>query len=222
MDNQTQQIETALDELDYDVVKNWLDKGGNVNAILEATQLTPLQDLLLRGAEPDEIASVNKLFNLLLAHDACINIPNVKDDFQPVFLAVKEGYVSAVKRLIEDGADVDLVDTDGYTPLLVAVEMNSYELTKLLVEKSSNATRHKSGGHWAYQPLGLAMNNLNFELINVLLKNGCDPYAKDNDRYQNIERLPTNLDSLHQEKINQILINNGFEYVYGKSDNNKT
>ena len=51
----------------------------------------------------------------------------------PLHPAVKEGHVTTVAALIDGGADVNVVEVDGQTPLYIAAEEGSGEIVRLLV-----------------------------------------------------------------------------------------
>jgi len=52
-----------------------------------------------------------------------------------MFLAASSGQIDIVKALIQAGADADLADSRGWTPLMVAVKNNNASLTRILVRE---------------------------------------------------------------------------------------
>lgn len=66
----------------------------------------------------------------------------IEGKISALLAASKRGHILCVKCLVENGADIDLCDTKGSTPLLVALQNNRYDLAKYLYEKGAdiNAT----------------------------------------------------------------------------------
>ena len=75
-----------------------------------------------------------------------------------------------VKRLISDGADVNMTD-DGWTPLMAAAEQGHVELAKLLIKHNAQVNVKDKNGKTA---LDVACFYGWDELIDLLLAKGCD------------------------------------------------
>ena len=56
----------------------------------------------------------------------------------PFFIATTKGHVNICQQLIRQGADIDLPDAQGCTPLMSATSSNNLELVKLLLESNAN------------------------------------------------------------------------------------
>ncbi|KAF3188341.1 hypothetical protein TWF788_001017 [Orbilia oligospora] len=94
----------------------------------------------------------------------------------PLFLAVAREHEMIVKLLLENGADIDLPETEGgLTPLLAAVLRNNLGLVKLL------GAEVNSTDNSGCIPLNIACYSGSEGAVKLLLKNGADIDAKDNN-----------------------------------------
>lgn len=79
--------------------------------------------------------------------------------------------------LIAKGANVNIRDFNGVTPLVLASNMNFVEGAELLIEKGARVNDANQAGE---TPLITAVHNRNVALIRILLKAGADPDRADN------------------------------------------
>lgn len=77
------------------------------------------------------------------------DVPEAQDLFQVIRLAVKSGNIEEVKRLIDNGADLDRQDKRGGTALLAAVYSQQVEMVKLLIESGADSSIADSVGNTA-------------------------------------------------------------------------
>ena len=73
---------------------------------------------------------------------------------EPLNEAAKEGDLDEVKRLIEDGANIEAKDASSATPLYNAVDRGHKELAELLILKGANINVNCTDG---YTPLHLSL-----------------------------------------------------------------
>lgn len=82
---------------------------------------------------------------------------------------------AAVRALVEKGADPNVAQPDGMTPLHWAVHHDDIEIAKLLIGAKSDP---KAMNRYGVTPLALACTNGNAQTIALLLDAGADPNAK--------------------------------------------
>ena len=90
-----------------------LEAGANPNTV-DDTGRTPL----IMAAESSHEFKVE----LLLQHNANVNIPELSGGFSPLYVASLWGSIETVKLLLDAGADVDYQRHNGKTALHAAVE----------------------------------------------------------------------------------------------------
>ena len=98
---------------------------------------------------------------------------------QPSLLyATKEGLFDIVKRLIENGKDLEEKDSLGRTPLHWAVLRKQHRIVEYLVEHGANVNSLTYNG---FSPLHFAIMNGDSEMIEYLLKHGSKTYYSSNE-----------------------------------------
>lgn len=128
-------------------IKALLDKGANVYSI-DRDGFTPLHHLISildeteEEADPAESLGISTL-KLLFGHGAT-NIMEKKERTggnTPLHMATMYGFVSIVRFLVEEGADLEARNQDGDAPLHIATKGNGergmYEIFKLLIENGA-------------------------------------------------------------------------------------
>jgi ankyrin repeat protein len=86
--------------------------------------------------------------------------------------AVRRGDHMAVQALVRKGADVNVREADGTTPLHWAVRGNDVKLVSALVRAGADV---KAKNRYGLQPLTLAATNGSAPIIDLLLTSGADP-----------------------------------------------
>ena len=83
--------------------------------------------------------------------------------------------VSAVRKLLDDGANIDCATRDGWTPLLIAVAGDP-NLVELLLKLGANPNSASENG---YTPLMRAGGQGQVDNVRLLLAAGADPLLRD-------------------------------------------
>lgn len=97
---------------------------------------------------------------------------------QPVLIwAARLNYISVAKILIHRGANVDITDNHGHTPLGIAVWNVYPEMVRLLLKYGANPNIKDKYG--LLYPLLDAIGNHDKKTVGLLLKYGADPNAID-------------------------------------------
>lgn len=125
----------------------------------------------------------------------CFDVNQLNSEgFAPIHVAVRRLKLSLIEMLLEAGALIDFLDTEKKrNALMHAIEMNDFETIQLLVERGSATNIEDESGETA---LSLAVKNVNYPVIGLLLDNGADPNRQnfkgicladtDDDTIQNI------------------------------------
>jgi uncharacterized protein len=73
----------------------------------------------------------------------------------PLLYASRSGCSGCVEALLKGGADIDLPNPDGMTPMMMAIDNSHFELAKYLLEKGANPN---TWDWWGRTPLYAAVN----------------------------------------------------------------
>ncbi|XP_075068939.1 ankyrin repeat and SAM domain-containing protein 6 isoform X1 [Mixophyes fleayi] len=188
---------TAAQHAHEAVVRLLLDWGADVNYRVK-TGWSPLmlaalhgrvsvaQQLVDRGADPDQVNSLEKTpFEIALNFkhkdmkdylDSITTIRPKTDEEKrrpDIFHAVKMGNLLLVKEIVdEDPNQVNAVNADGASPLMIAAVTGKLELVHLLVDKNADINKQDSVHAWT--ALMQATYHGNKEIVIYLLNQGAD------------------------------------------------
>eukprot|EP00825_Cyclidium_porcatum_P019598 TRINITY_DN2230_c0_g1_i3.p1 TRINITY_DN2230_c0_g1~~TRINITY_DN2230_c0_g1_i3.p1 ORF type:complete len:744 (-),score=143.38 TRINITY_DN2230_c0_g1_i3:71-2302(-) len=85
----------------------------------------------------------------------------------------------SLKYIISCNADIDISDSNGWTPLHYACEKGEINVVKLLIQNKTNIHKFSNKG---YQPIHIAALNDQAEIIEELIKRGANIEALDNQK----------------------------------------
>jgi ankyrin repeat protein len=97
-------------------------------------------------------------------------------DQEELLKAALEGNVEKVEELLSKGADPNVKDEDGNTPLHLAIKANHLQIARLLVERGADVNARNKRGK---TPLHIAAERSNEEAVALLVEKGADVNAKD-------------------------------------------
>ncbi|WP_063568367.1 ankyrin repeat domain-containing protein [Paenibacillus sp. O199] len=100
--------------------------------------------------------------------------------------AAKDRYSDTVLLLLQSGANPDPVDEEGVTPLWFSITHKDISSAKALLEAGANPNRTQ----WDRTFLGVAVNNLDYQMVQLLLEYGADANAVQQNGKKPIEMLP--------------------------------
>ncbi len=112
--------------LDEQKLKNYLDQGADINVQAEES-LTALNTAIFVESP--------RIINLLLDHNADINLPNAQDGITPLMFAVLLDKPAAVRVLLERHANINAQDKEGQTAISIAVAKNLEHIVDMLLEQ---------------------------------------------------------------------------------------
>ncbi|MDQ7839250.1 MAG: ankyrin repeat domain-containing protein [Thermodesulfobacteriota bacterium] len=138
------------------------------------------------------------IIDLLLSCGANINEKiGMPDREQPIIKMILERKrnLKSIPLLLSQGAEINMTDRFGITPLHVAVENGNYETIKMLIDYGANINAKTIRGE---TPFDRAFSYENVSAMLLLLKNGaeCNNYSKSDpqivpgDNIVSIEDLP--------------------------------
>jgi hypothetical protein len=106
-----------------------------------------------------------------------INARDVTTGEGALHIVVKRGDATYARFLLARGADANLRDGRGETPLLLAIQFGQGELVDILIQSKANVNLPGSGGE---TPLIRAVQRRDLELVRTLLAAGANPDQTDN------------------------------------------
>ena len=121
-----------------------------------------------------------------------------------IFKAVQNGEVKSVQQLIKNGADVNIKDKDGKTPLHYAAYNENFKIVKLLVKNGANVNAEYYGA----TPLYFATLKNNAKIMKYLIKKGADV----NTKLDNLSALLSSSMNCYKEAI-EVLMKNKAEML---------
>jgi len=127
---------------------------------------------------------------LLLRYGANANAIDPSRTAIPLLVAVRCRLVEAARLLLACGANPNVRDDEGDSPLRMSVERGDHEMAKMLLICGAEKTIHEWGGMSGMNALGRAAWRLDIPMIELLLRAGADPEVLDLDRCKAFERLP--------------------------------
>lgn len=160
--------------------KSLYGKGGDVQPLNAA-----IWELRARGAVspygPVPAGSLDAVV-LLLRHGAKVKDWNVNKEGGLLFLAVLDNHIELARLLLAAGADPNVCDEEGYSPLRICAQKGYLEMARLLLLCGATKTIHEAGGGGSdFNALGMAAYSLNVEMVRLLLTHGADPNVEDID-----------------------------------------
>ena len=171
------------------IITELLKKGIYLNVVDEDIH-TPLDVLVNHYFSPDKPKAVNDLFAKFDAEiiDELIKYGADVDDSKvdiigkyplgsPLLAAIKRENMPVVVKLLEHGADVNICDDNGNTPLHVAIDKNRIDIVKKLLEVSGVDVEMRNDA--GDTPIHRAVSCKNDFALDALINAGADVNIKD-------------------------------------------
>jgi ankyrin repeat protein len=87
----------------------------------------------------------------------------VKGGMTPLLYAARDGRLSAARRLVDAGADLELADANGIRPLLMSLLNGKLDVARFLLSKGANVN---ADDFWGRTPLWAAVEYRNLDMNN--------------------------------------------------------
>lgn len=126
---------------------------------------------------------------LVLRYGGRVNGWNMSKEGSPLLDAVEMNHLEAVRILLAAGADPNVRDGEGSSPLRFCARNGLLEMARLLLHCGANKTIHEAGGDTGMIALGMAAYWLHVDMVKLLLAHGADPNVPDNDRMTVFDHL---------------------------------
>jgi len=97
--------------------------------------------------------------------------------------AAQQGNAAGVKSLLDEGADVNVADARGNTPLMEAVMSGTQQTVRLLLERGADVN---VTDNWGNAPLMEAVKKSSNETIRLLLERGADVNAANSEGWTSL------------------------------------
>lgn len=186
----TGNIEAAKELLDHGATIDARESFGGQTALMwaAARRHAPMIDLLAeRGAAVDARSAVRDYQRHIQAEGRPKSLDT--GGFTPLLYAARENCLACVDTLLAKGADIDLPDPDGVTPLHVAIMNANWDLAKKLIDAGADVQQwdiygeaplftavggrsRNDGGRASIDPPNQATG---LEIVQLLLERGANP-----------------------------------------------
>jgi ankyrin repeat protein len=102
------------------------------------------------------------------------NVNSILGGYAPLHWAAQEGFIEVAEILIETGADLNIKDDSGFSPLYKALD--HMEMAELLVSKGADVNLRRNNNS---TPLVTACAYGRSEMVDLLIRSGADVNASD-------------------------------------------
>ncbi|GBM77469.1 Ankyrin-2 [Araneus ventricosus] len=153
---------------------------GHLNIVTKLLELYKRKDINDKNKifpDPLQIASGKgfcEITRLLITNGADLNI---SDRFPPLHVAISKGHSEVIDILIKSGANITLRNTDGYSPIELAIKCKNLDLMETLLEISKLDINLK--GPNGQTLLHHAAVSGSLEIVKSLVDKGCTMNVKD-------------------------------------------
>ncbi len=110
-----------------------------------------------------------------------VDIVSAKEDLnEKLFKSIEKGMIDEVKSLIKAGADINTINSDDLTTLMIASGYGRSEIVRFLVKSGMDVNGKNSAGVTA---LIIASSLGKYQVVKDLIDLGADVNAKDNSGF---------------------------------------
>jgi ankyrin repeat protein len=130
----------------------------------------------LQAVDKSDVTTVKELYN---KNSTVIDARDISDGHTALHTAVKRRDSGWVRYLLSLGANPNLTDRKGVTPLMLASQLGFVDAIQMLAQKGAKVDDSNDAGE---TPLMLAVHKRDIPTIRILLAAGADPDRSDNSR----------------------------------------
>lgn len=196
--NLTKEFAKAIFKGDTEKIQALLRAGANPNSPLlngrmplaaaaAVGKIPPIELLISAGADinasngldtPLYAAAMGNIFalRLLLAKGADPDIPSFSENSSVLHILAREGGEERIGYILAAGADVNIVNSFGWTPLHTAVANGYTGSAQILIEAGADINARDNEGR---TPLSRSVLKYSEDMPELLLKHGADPNIPD-------------------------------------------
>lgn len=161
------------------------------------------------------ISSSSMLIKTLIDLGADVNVQRTDDKVAPLMLAADWQNYLAVRLLLEHGADINMRDKYGRTPLYRAVRTNHETLVKLSLERKADVCVQDTEGD---SPLHFSVRGGFFEVSRLLIEAGCNINVRNKSQQT---PLYIAVEKTHEQLVTLLLANGADVHMQYKEDPSK-
>jgi ankyrin repeat protein len=112
---------------------------------------------------------------------ACAKTPEIPYEVKELGVAINQGNVERVKKVIARGTDVNAKMSEGWTPLTNAAYHGHLEIVQILIRSGADINGRKDSplNGDGRTPLMIASGRGHIDIVKFLLENGADTELKD-------------------------------------------
>jgi ankyrin repeat protein len=172
-------LTTAIRKRNIPLIKLLLELGADPN---KTEDYAPILWALFKNEDNENETTRIAIANLLLDYKADVNV--VRDSSTPLNVPIffeSSEKITLIARLLAAGADANMPDDEGSTPLMKAVykygnidnnegKRSALEVIELLLKNGAKTEVLENGGEWS--PLMMAAASNSFDAVQLLLKYG--------------------------------------------------
>ncbi|GBM64012.1 Ankyrin-3 [Araneus ventricosus] len=168
-------LKLAVSENNKKILELLIKKGANLNTVQE-------RSLFLSAVQHGH----ENIVDFFLSRNSNVGAANFQNGEYPLHMAVIFGHISVVKKMLEKSKkdELNVMDENFRTPLLIAAEKDDCEISQLLLSKGADPNISSKDGKL---PLLIATARGNSKMVEILLNSGVDYLVKDAKEKTSIE-----------------------------------
>ena len=125
----------------------------------------------LKFASRDSSEGHLECMRILINHGANVNARNDDNQWTALHCAASCKNIGGINLLLDNGAEIDQVNNDNETPLMLTCYNDDINSTRVLLERGTNLT---IPNEWGNTCLHYATYRLNIDMIKLLFEYGAD------------------------------------------------